>query len=179
MDLTILYWVLVAIMLVGAIGELVPGMPGSSLILISILVWSVVTQFAGIGWPIFVVFGILILSSGVEFLATYWGAKQFGASRWGQFGAIVGLVAGALGLLPAFFVGGPIVGILVGPFIGAFLGEYFSRQEVAGESKLRVALRASVGTVVGSLIGNLIDGLLAILAVVIFIFTTWPIAASL
>ena len=94
MDLTLLYWTLVAIMLLGALGELIPGMPGASIILAAILVWSLVTNFAGIGWPIVIVFGVLILSAAVEFLAAYWGAKQFGASKWGQFGAIVGLVVG-------------------------------------------------------------------------------------
>lgn len=179
MDLTILYWILVTIMLLGAIGELIPGMPGASIILAAILVWSVVTQFAGIGWPIVVVFGILILSAAVEFFAAYWGAKQFGASKWGQFGAVVGLVVGFLGLLPALPVGGPILGVLLGPFIGAFTGEYLSRQPVAGESKLQTSFKASIGTVVGSVIGNLIDGLLALLAVIIFIITTWPVASML
>lgn len=179
MDLTMLYWTLVAVMLIGAIGELIPGMPGASLILASILVWAVATGFAGVGWPIAVVFGILILSAAIEFLAAYWGAKQFGASKWGQFGAIAGLVVGVLGLLPALPLGGPILGVLVGPFIGAFLGEYLSRQPVEGASKANIALKASVGTVVGSLLGNLIDGLLSIIAVAVFVLSTWPLVASL
>lgn len=179
MNLTMLYWLLVAVMLIGAVGELIPGMPGASLILVSILVWAVATGFSGIGWPIIVVFGILVLSAGIEFLAAYWGAKQFGASKWGQFGAIVGLVVGVLGLLPALPLGGPILGVLIGPFIGAFIGEYLSRQPVDGESRGKIALKASVGTVVGSLIGNLIDGLLSIIAVVVFVLSTWPLVSSL
>ncbi|NEP17272.1 MAG: DUF456 domain-containing protein [Leptolyngbya sp. SIO4C1] len=179
MDLAVLYWILVGLMALGALGELIPGMPGASLILAAILVWSVATEFAGIGWPIVIVFALLILSAAVEFLAAYWGAKQFGASRWGQFGALIGLVVGVLGLLPALPFGGPILGILVGPFVGAFIGEYLSRQPVEGESKLRTALRASVGTVVGSVIGNLIDGLLAIAAVVVFVISTWPFVTTL
>lgn len=179
MDWMILYWILVAMMFVGAVGELIPGMPGASLILVCILVWSVVTGFAGVGWPLIVVFALLILSAAIEFLAAYWGAKQFGATKWGQFGAIAGLVVGALGLLPALPLGGPIIGILVGPFIGAFLGEYLTRQKLENESRVRVALKASLGTVVGSLIGNLIDGLLAIAAVLIFVFTTWPLVSGL
>ncbi|MGB7441985.1 MAG: DUF456 family protein [Coleofasciculaceae cyanobacterium] len=179
MSFTILYWVLVAVMLAGAIGELIPGLPGSSLILVAILIWSIATGFAGIGWPIAVVVGILVLSAAIEFLAAYWGAKQFGASKWGQFGAIIGLVVGTLGLLPALPLGGPILGILIGPFIGAFIGEYLTRRKVDGESKFKTSLRASLGTVFGSIIGNLIDGLLAIVAVVVFIFTTWPMVSSL
>ncbi len=179
MDFVLLYWILVGLMAIGALGELIPGMPGASMILAAIVIWSLATGFAGIGWPIIVVFAILILSSAVEFLAAYWGAKQFGASRWGQFGAIVGLVVGFLGLLPALPVGGPILGVLVGPFIGAFIGEYLSRQPVEGQSRVEVALKASFGTVIGSIVGNLIDGMLAVLAVIVFVLTTWPIVSGL
>lgn len=179
MDYTLLYWTLVAVMALGAVGELIPGLPGSSLILGAILIWSVLTQFAGIGWPIVIVFAMLIASAAVEFLAAYWGAKRFGASKWGQIGALIGLVAGTVGLLPALPLGGPILGILIGPFVGAFLGEYLTRKRVAGESKVKVALHASIGTVVGSLLGNLIDGLLAIVAVLVFVLSTWPLVANL
>ncbi|MEO0540655.1 MAG: DUF456 family protein [Cyanobacteria bacterium P01_A01_bin.105] len=180
MDLFVLYWVLVGLMGLGALSELIPGMPGASLILVCILIWSVATGFAGMGGSMALVFFILILSAAVEFLATYWGAQRFGASRWGQFGALVGFVLGFVGLLPALPVGGPIVGMLLGPFIGAFIGEYLSRREVPpDDSRVQMALRASVGTVVGSFLGNLLDGLLAIVAVVVFVITTWPFAASL
>lgn len=179
MDLILLYWILVAVMVIGAVGEMIPGLPGASLILVSILVWALATQFAGIGWPILVVFALLIASAAIELLAALWGAKRFGATRWGQFGALIGLIVGALGLLPALPIGGPIIGILVGPFIGAFIGEYLTRQEVEGESKASAALKASVGTVVGTFLGNILDGLLAIAAVVVFVVSTWPLVSSL
>lgn len=181
MNYTVLYWLLVAMMTVGAVGELIPGMPGASLVLTGIVIWAAATGFAGIGWSIIVVFAILVLSAAIEFLAAYWGAKRFGASKWGQVGAIVGLVLGIVGLLPALPVGGPIVGILFGPFIGAFIGEFLFRrkQPETGESRVRVALKASVGTVVGSFVGNLIDGMLAILAVIVFVVTTYPLVSLL
>ncbi|MEB3357402.1 MAG: DUF456 family protein [Synechococcales bacterium] len=179
MDIVVLYWILVAVMGVGAIGELIPGMPGATLILGAIFVWAMATQFAGIGWPIILVFVLLIISALVEFLAAYWGAKQFGASKWGQFGAIVGLVAGVVGLLPALPFGGPLIGILFGPFIGAFIGEFLYRRDLEGDERLRTALKASVGTVVGSVVGNLLDGLLAIVAVIVFVVTTLPLISTL
>lgn len=179
MDLIALYWILVAVMVLGALGELIPGMPGASLILLSILIWSVATNFTGLGWPIIVVFALLVLSAAVEFLAAYWGAKQAGASRWGQFGAIIGLVAGVVGLLPALPVGGPLLGIFFGPFVGAFIGEYLYRKDLQGGDRVRTAFKASVGTVLGSLVGNIIDGLLALLAVIVFVLTTYPTISAL
>ncbi|MGF1538532.1 MAG: DUF456 domain-containing protein [Elainellaceae cyanobacterium] len=179
MDLFTLYWILVAVMVVGALGELIPGMPGASLILISILVWAIATNFTGIGWSLIVVFTLLILSAAVELLAAYWGAKQAGASRWGQFGALVGLVAGVIGLLPALPIGGPLLGIFVGPFVGAFIAEYIYRSDLQGSDRLETAFKASLGTVLGSIVGNLVDGLLAVLAVVVFVLTTYPTISSL
>lgn len=179
MILTVLYWLLVTMMLVGAIGELIPGMPGVTLVLIGILIWAVVTQFAGMGWPLFIVLGLLLLSSLVEALAFYWGAKKLGASRWGQIGAIVGLVVGLLGLLPALPIGGPILGALFGPFIGAFIGEFLHHYQKPWGERCSIALKASFGTVVGALIGNLVDGAIAIVAVILFILSTWPLVASL
>jgi uncharacterized protein YqgC (DUF456 family) len=173
MSITIIYWVLIAVMLVGVIGAVVPAIPGPSLILGAILVWIVVQGF-NVNWlPLIAIFVILIMSAGVGFLATYWGARQVGASRWGQIGAIAGLVLGVLGLLPALPVGGPVLGILVGPLLGAIMGEFIYRRELPLGERTKQSVKAGVGVVVGSLIGNLIEGLLALAAVIIFVVSTW------
>jgi uncharacterized protein len=180
--MVILYWVLIAVMLVGVVGAVVPGIPGPSLILGAILVWVIaqVSQgAANINWlPIIAIFAILILSAGVELLATYWGAKRAGASKWGQIGAIVGLVLGFFGLLPAWLIGGPLLGILIGPLLGAIIGEFLYRRELPLQERTQQSVKAGVGVVVGSLIGNLIEGLLALVAVVIFVVSTWPPGAG-
>lgn len=106
-------------------------------------------------------------------LATYWGAKQAGASKWGQIGALIGLGLGFFGLLPAFIVGGPLLGILIGPLLGAIIGEFLYRRELPLGERTQQSFKAGVGVVVGSLLGNLIEGLLAIAAVIIFVATTW------
>ncbi|MEM8640741.1 MAG: DUF456 family protein [Cyanobacteria bacterium P01_G01_bin.54] len=176
--MVLLYWLLVGVMLVGAIGELVPGLPGVMLVLAGVLVWTVVTGFAGIGWPLLVVLGLLVLSSAIEAIASYWGAKQLGASIWGQLGAIIGLIVGFLGLLPTLPVGGPILGALIGPFIGAFVGEFLHHYTLPLRERCIVALKSSLGTVLGTIVGNFIDGAIAILAVILFVFSTWPLVAG-
>jgi uncharacterized protein YqgC (DUF456 family) len=174
MDITTVYWILLAVMAVGVIGAVVPVIPGPSLILGSILVWIVVQGTGNVSWtPFIAIFVILILSSGVQVLAGYWGAKQAGASKWGQVGALVGLGLGFFGLLPALPVGGPLIGILFGPLLGAFLGEFLYRKELPLAERANVAFKAGIGIVLGSLVGNLIEGLLALLAVIIFVSTTW------
>jgi uncharacterized protein len=178
MDLTILYWVLIAVMLVGIVGAVIPGIPGPSLILVAVLIWEIATGFADFNLPIIFIMLILALSAGVELLAAYWGAKQVGASKWGQIGAIAGMTLGFFGLLPTLPVGGPLVGILLGAVFGAFLGEFLYRKELLPGERAKFALKVSIAVVVGSLIGNIAEVLLAIAAVALFIFNTWPPVAA-
>ncbi len=173
MDIITLYWIVIALMVIGVIGAIIPGLPGSSIILTAILIWSIATKFSGIDLPLILIFIVLILSSGVEYLGVYLGVKQVGASKWSQYGAIAGMVLGFVGLIPAFFVGGPLLGFLFGAIFGAFLGEYLYRSNLEGDARLKQALKASIGVVVGSILGNIIEVLLAALAVVIFILSTW------
>ncbi|HEY9819618.1 MAG TPA: DUF456 family protein [Candidatus Sericytochromatia bacterium] len=180
MNTTILYWILIAVMVVGVIGAVVPAVPGPSLILGAILVWTVTQGFGNVSWmPLVAIFVILILSAGVELLASYWGAKRAGASKWGQIGALIGLGLGFFGLLPALPLGGPLIGILFGPLIGAFIGEFLYRRDLELRLRANQALKAGIGVVLGSLIGNLIEGLLALFAVVIFVWSTWPPGAGI
>jgi uncharacterized protein len=165
----IIYWLLIAVMIVGIIGAVVPAIPGTSLILIAIIIWGIVSSsFAAIKIPLIVTVIVLVLSVGVDFLAGYIGAKQAGASKWGQIGAIVGLLLGFFGLLPTLPFGGPLIGILFGPLLGAIIGEYIYHRQFL------LAVKAGVGIVVGTLVGNLIQGVLAIGAVIVFLVTTWP-----
>ncbi len=166
--MTILYWVLVAVMILGVIGAVVPGVPGSSLILGSIIIWAIVQGVNTVGWALGVAIAVLLLSVSIDLLATYFGAKRAGASKWGQIGAIVGFILGFLGLLPALPIGGPLVGILIGPLLGAIIGEYLYRRDI------KIAVQAGIAVVVSSLIGNLIQGMLALAAVIVFVATTWP-----
>ncbi|MCX7592283.1 MAG: DUF456 family protein [Fischerella sp.] len=165
----IIYLLLLALMIVGTIGSVVPTIPGASLILIAIIIWGFVKgSFAAVSTPLIVTGVVLILSIAVDWLAAYWGAKKAGASNWGQIGAIVGLIAGFLGLLPALPVGGPLLGMLIGPLLGAIIGEFLYRRNLV------LAVKAGIGIVVGTVVGNLIQGLLAIAAVIVFLVTTWP-----
>ncbi|MBA4450981.1 DUF456 family protein, partial [Cylindrospermopsis raciborskii CS-506_D] len=154
----VIYLLLVAVMFLGIIGAVVPAIPGSSLILISIIIWGIVSNsFAAIKIPLIVTIIVLLvtiivllLSTGVDFLAGYIGAKQAGASKWGQIGAFVGLLMGFFGLLPALPFGGPLLGILFGPLLGAIVGEFLYQR------RLWPAVKAGIGITVGTLVGNLI-----------------------
>lgn len=174
MSLSVLYWIVLAVMAVGLAGSLLPALPGPMLILAAIAVWLVATQFTAFSWPIAVAILALVLGAAAEFLGTYYGAKQLGASKWGQIGAIVGLVLGVLGFLPALPVGGPLIGVLFGPVLGAFLGEFFYRKDMELWLRARQSLQVSFGIVAGTVIGKIVEFLLALVAVVMFLLATWP-----
>lgn len=167
-----LYWLLVALMLVGVVGAVIPGIPGTSLILVAILIWGAVAGFNLVSIPLAIAIIVLLLSIGIDLLATYWGAKRAGASHWGQMGAIIGLLVGFLGFLPALPFGGPLLGLILGALLGAMVGEYLYRHDI------RLAAKAALGVIVGSLIGNVIQGVLALAIVIVFLVTTWPTGAS-
>lgn len=170
----VLYWILVLVMLVGIIGAVVPAIPGSSLILGAILVWGLVNGFADLGWALGTAIVVLLLSVGVDFLSAYLGARQAGASRWGQTGAIIGFILGFFGFLPALPFGGPLLGILIGPLLGATIGEFLYRKDLEFDARIKLAFRAAIGIVVGTFVGNLIEGILALACVTVFLVTTWP-----
>jgi hypothetical protein len=164
----LLYWLLVTVMILGVIGAAVPALPGVSLILVAIVIWGLVQGFSQIWIPLAVAIVVLLANLGIDFLAAYYGAKKAGASRWGQIGAIVGLLVGVFGLLPALPFGGPLLGLLIGPLLGAIVGELLYQRD------LKRAFRAAIGIFVGTVVGNIIELLLAIVPVVVFLFTTWP-----
>ena len=179
MDITILYWVLVAVMVVGALGAVLPGIPGAILILAAVVVWGAVQGFTpGVTLALGIAVLVMLLNVAIDFLASYWGAKQVGASKWGQIGSIVGLLVGVFGLLPALPFGGPLLGIVLGPLVGAIIAEFLYRRELQLVPRAKLSLQAGVGIVVGSLVGKLIQGLLALAAVAVFMFTTWPMMSG-
>jgi len=145
------------IMLVGLVGNIVPGLPGAPLILV-----------AAVGHRLW--FGMHSVSNGmllglaiatalalfIDFLASLLGAKRFGATWRGVLGAAVG------GLVGLFF---SLPGILLGPFIGATLFE------LAGGHKFKDATRAGLGATVGLFLGIFAKCAISVAMIGVFTFS--------
>ena len=107
------YGIVLLIMFIGVMGNLIPGIPGTPLILAGAVGHQI--YFAGqggVGWSwvaVLMIFGLLAL--GLDYLATLLGAKKLGATWKGMVGAVLGVIVGV-------FVFPPI-GLVVGPFVGA------------------------------------------------------------
>ena len=139
----LLWWLIVIVLMaVGLIGTVLPVVPGTTVILAAALLHQIMlgTERSLGWWNIAALVLLTLLSYALEFFAGYFGAKRFGATKLGAFGAVIGAIAGL------FF---PFPGLIVGPVVGALAGEL-----VAGK-RLVSAGRAGWGTLLGNLAGML------------------------
>jgi uncharacterized protein YqgC (DUF456 family) len=157
-----LFWWLFTVVLfaVGLIGTVVPVLPGTIIVLAGAVIHRIMLGAEkSIGWKTIVVLVMLtLLSYAFDFLGSYFGAKYFGATRWGAFGAIVGALIG-------LFFG--LIGLFVGPVIGALAGEF-----IAGKRMIDAG-RAGWGSLLGNL-GGMIGKLVIALAMITIFFLTVP-----
>jgi uncharacterized protein len=141
-DASTAWWVLaVALIVVGLVGTVLPGIPGPAAVFGGMLLAAWIDGFAKIGWPTLVVLGVLTaLAFAADILGSLLGAKRVGASRQAVLGAAIGAVAGIFFGLP---------GLIIGPFAGAVIGE------LAAQRRLVNAARVGIGTWVGLAVGSL------------------------
>jgi uncharacterized protein len=155
-----LFWWLFAIVLfaVGLIGTVVPILPGTTIILAGAVIHRMMLgPEKSIGWPTIGVLVLLTLATyALDFLGSYFGAKYFGATKWGTFGAIIGALIG-------LFFG--IIGLFVGPVIGAIAGEF-----IAGK-RMIAAGKAGWGSLLGNLAGMIGKLVIALAMITIFLMT--------
>lgn len=173
---TILLVVTLGAMVLGLLGSVLPGLPGVPLIFLSALVYTILTDFEMVGWPVMVLLGVFAAIAFIaDFIATTYGARRFGASNWGTVGGAVGGIVGALAGALVFGIGA-LFGLIGGTIGGVFLGEYLRRQrEPVGEGQepgrwdWRRASRAAGGVLVGYVVSAVTQGILGVASVIVFV----------
>jgi uncharacterized protein YqgC (DUF456 family) len=155
-----LFWWLITIVLfaVGLIGTVLPVIPGTTIILAAAVIHRIMLGAEkSVGWWSIAILALLtLLTYLLDFLSGYFGAKYFGATKWGMFGAVLGAIVG-------LFFG--VVGLFVGPVIGAVAGEF-----VAGKRMIDAG-RAGWGSLLGNLGGMIGKLLIGLTMIVIFLMT--------
>jgi uncharacterized protein YqgC (DUF456 family) len=138
---TIVLWIAASVLIViGALGLVLPVLPGAPLMFIGALLAAWAEDFMYLGYGSLIVLGILAaLAVAVDFIASAFGVRRFGASSRAIAGATIGAVVG-------LFFG--VAGVLVGPFVGAVVGELSVRRNLAA------AGRAGVGAALGLALGT-------------------------
>lgn len=157
----LLWWfITIVLFAVGLIGTVLPVFPGTAIILAAAIIHRIMLgPEKSIGWRTIVVLVLLTFATyALDFLSGYFGARYFGATKWGMFGAILGALIG-------IFFG--IIGLFVAPMIGAILGEF-----VAGKRMIDAG-RAGWGSLLGNL-GGMISKLVIALVMITIFFMTVP-----
>jgi uncharacterized protein len=155
----LLWWTIaIVLMAAGLIGTVLPIFPGTTIILAAAVIHRVMLGPAkSIGWWSIGVLLLLTLTSyALDFAGGYYGARRFGATRWGMFGAAVGALVG-------IFFG--IIGLFIGPVIGAIVGEFIGGKQMVS------AGRAGWGAFLGNLGGMIGKLIIAFAMVTIFLMT--------
>src|SRR5215467_1188174 len=153
------WWFLtIALFAVGLIGTVVPVLPGTTIILAAaILHRMMLGADKSIGWRTIIVLVLLTFATyAIDLLAGYFGAKYFGATKWGTFGAILGALVG-------LFFG--LIGLFVGPVIGAIIGEV-----IAGKRMIDAG-GAGWGRLLGNIGATLAKLIIALAMISIFLIS--------
>ncbi|HAN31137.1 MAG TPA: DUF456 domain-containing protein [Myxococcales bacterium] len=129
------------LVLMGLLGCFVPGMPGPTLSYAGLLLLGPTECELSLPWMIALgVFCILVTV--LDVLLPSLTARQFGGSKWGAWGALVGLLIGLVVLPPG--------GALVGAFLGAWT------LEVLGSGRnWSQGAKPAFGALVGLALGTL------------------------
>jgi hypothetical protein len=158
----LLWWVVTIVLFaVGLIGTVAPVLPGTTIILAAAVIHRIMLgPEKSIGWRTIIVLVLLTLATyAIDILGGYFGAKYFGATKWGTFGAILGALVG-------LFFG--ILGLFVGPVIGAIAGEF-----IAGKRMIDAG-RAGWGSLLGNLGAMVAKLVIALAMIAIFLVSVPP-----
>ena len=140
MDIVLLI-VAFLLMLIGIIGCIVPGLPGTPVAYVGLLI-AQATDKVDFSWQYLLVWGIVVVVISVlDYVVPAWGTKHYGGTRWGVWGSTAGVFVG-------LFFGA--AGVIFGPLVGAVLGELMAGKQ------LEEALRAGWGSFIGILFGTIL-----------------------
>jgi uncharacterized protein len=130
----------VILTLAGLAGCVLPAIPGPPLNFIALLLLQWIWH--GHNTITLVVLGIVtIVVLVLDYMIPVWGAKIFGATKYGIWGSIIGMLAGIF-LTPIGMIGGLLIGAIVGDML-------------AGKRPLE-ALKSGAGTFLGTVAGMLV-----------------------
>ncbi|WP_066288970.1 DUF456 domain-containing protein [Arthrobacter sp. B6] len=151
--------------LVGVAGTIIPILPGSTLIGLSLLAWAIWGGAGTAGWVVFAV-GMVFVLAGMAASAVLTGRK-LREHRIPSRSVVIGLVAGVAGM---FII--PVVGLFVGFAAGLLLSELLRTRN------FRTATATSWAALKATGLGVLVEFGLACLAASTWVIGLWVSAAT-
>ena len=142
MSLLLTTLILIVFVLLLVIGIcLVPlGLPGTWLIVLDAVLYSIVRNYQGTNdWKVILIVIFLALAGeGVEFAAGIFGAKQQKVPTGAVVASMVGGILGAIIGVPIFLIGA-VLGLLLGTFLGALAYSLLTHPRVEEAFRFAVA----------------------------------------
>ena len=145
-------------LLIGIIGCIVPGLPGTPIAYAGLWIAQATDQ-VDFSWQFLLIWGIVVvIISVLDYVVPAWGTKHYGGTKWGVWGSTIGVFIG-------LFFGA--MGVIFGPLVGAVIGELISGKQ------LNDALKAGWGSFIGILFGTILKLIACGLMTVALIQAVW------
>jgi hypothetical protein len=130
-------------LIIGIIGCIIPGLAGPPFSFLALILLSIAKHWEPFS-PTFLIAmaAVTIIVTALDYIVPAAGAKKYGASKFGFWGAVIGMIIGIIYIPP--------LGMIIGAFIGAFIGELLIGKQSSA------ALKAGWGVFVGVMIGILL-----------------------
>lgn len=141
-------------LLLGAMGTVIPGLPGAAMVVAGALVHKWLLPGVLSWWTVGFLAGLAVISWIVDLMGGVMGARLGGATKAGLIGAAIG---GALGLLFG------LPGLILGPFFGAIVGDLYAKR-----TNVLALMRSGSGAALGFLI-SLVMRILLLIAMAVAI----------
>lgn len=130
-------------LIIGIIGCVIPGIAGPPFSFLALILLSIAKGWEPFSVQFLIVMAVItVVVTTLDYVVPAAGAKKFGASKAGFWGAVLGLFGGLI-LFPPF-------GMIFGAFLGAIIGE------LTVGKKGGQALKAGWGVFIGVMFGMLL-----------------------
>jgi hypothetical protein len=143
--------------IVGIIGSFLPVLPGLPISWIGILLLYFVPEVEISSNLLWITLSVTVVIFILDYLIPMLGVKKFGGSKYGMYGAGIGLVVGLFTPIP--------LTVLIFPFLGAYIAEL-----VFSKMKSQQALRAAFGSFIGFLASTFVELIGALAFIIIFCY---------
>ena len=148
-------------LVVGIIGCILPGIPGPPLAYVSLIFLEFTSAEPFDSNFMTYWAAIVVVVTLLDYFVPIWGTKQFGGTKYGMWGSIIGLIIGIFT--------GPW-GVVIGSFLGAYIGE------LIGGMRNEKALRAGLGAFLGFVAGTIMKFTVSLIIGFYFFIELWNIA---
>jgi uncharacterized protein YqgC (DUF456 family) len=136
---------------VGIIGCVIPGVAGPPFSFLALILLSIAKGWEPFSAQFLIVMAVItIVVTVLDYVVPAAGAKKFGASRAGFWGAVLGLFGGLI-LFPPF-------GMILGAFLGAIVGELSVGKE--GSQALKAGWGVFMGVMFGMILKLIASGIM-------------------